>query len=114
MFFNQSEPVFEKVCLLSELTDGRGRKFVIHDIDIAVFNIQGNVYAINNVCTHLHKSILCDGFVEDGFIACPAHGWQYNVADGKRPGGGRGVESYPVEIRGEDVYVKVSQKKFKF
>jgi nitrite reductase/ring-hydroxylating ferredoxin subunit len=114
MFFNQSEPVFERVCSLCELSEGRGIKFVIRDIDIAVFIVQDKVYAINNVCTHLHKSILCDGFVEDVCITCPAHGWQYNLEDGKRPGGGRGVESYPVEIRGEDVFIKVSQKKFKF
>ncbi len=114
MFFNESEPDFEKICTLNELSDSRGKKFVMHDIDIAVFRVDDKVYAINNVCTHLHKSILCDGFIEDGFVACPAHGWQYNLDDGKRPGGGRGIESYPVEIRGDDVFVKVSQKKFKF
>lgn len=114
MFFNNSKPEFEMVCSLAELTEGRGMKFVVNDIDIAVFKVQDKVYAINNVCTHLHKSILCDGFLEDGFVACPAHGWQYNLADGKRPDGGRGIESYPVEVRGNDVFVKVSQKKFKF
>ncbi len=114
MFFNEPEPDFEKVCTLEELQESRGLKFTIRDIDIAVFRIEDKVYAINNVCTHLHKSILCDGFIEDGYVACPAHGWQYNLADGKRPGGGRGIESYPVEIRGTDVFIKVSSKKFKF
>ena len=114
MLFNESEPNFVKVCLLSELIENRGQKFTVNDIDVAVFKVQDHVFAIQNVCTHLHKSILCDGFIEDGFVACPAHGWEYSLSDGKRPGGGRGIQSFPVEIRGGEVFGKVSQRKFKY
>jgi len=114
MLFKDSEPSFEKVCQLTDLMENKGQKFTVGDIDIAVFKVHEQVFAVQNVCTHLHKSVLCDGFVENGFVACPAHGWEFNLSDGKRPGGGRGIESYPVEIRDGEVFVKVSQKKFRY
>jgi nitrite reductase (NADH) small subunit len=41
-------------------------------------------------------------------VTCPWHGWQYDVTSGKLvTNPAVGVETYPVELRGDDVYVDV-------
>jgi len=114
MLFEEVIPDFTKICSLTELKEGIGKRFEVNGIDIAVFRVEQEVFAINNVCTHLHKSILCDGFLEDGFVICPAHGWEFNLKDGKRPKNRRGVDSYLTEIRNGDVFVKVFEKRVNY
>lgn len=48
-----------------------------------------------------------DGFIEDGCVVCPSHGWEFNLETGIIPGGLRGINSYEVKIEDDDVYVKV-------
>jgi len=109
---NEELKDFFKVCRLDELSEKRGKKFLVNDVEIALFKIDENVYALNNICTHLHASIIFDGFIEDDCVVCPAHGWEYRLKDGKRADGRKGLDSYQVKIVESDVYVKVFKKIF--
>jgi naphthalene 1,2-dioxygenase system ferredoxin subunit len=40
--------------------------------DIALYSVEGQVYATDNICTHGHAR-LCDGFLEGYEIECPLH-----------------------------------------
>ncbi len=88
---------FVRVCRTIEVS-GRTPKRIDYDLehDLALFRIDGTVYAISNVCPHKRESVLYVGFVEGDTVTCPLHGRQYNVKSGQNVGQGRGINTYPV------------------
>ena len=76
---------------------GQNRVFEVGFREIAVFNIEGEFHAISNICPHVGVG-LNDGQLKDTIIACPAHGWQFDVTTGHRIAGDKKVESYPTSI----------------
>lgn len=101
---------YSKICLLSDLKEKIGRRFFVDDVDIAVFKIGGEVFAVSNICPHQKTQSIYDGYVEDGIITCPAHGWQFDLATGKTPGSTSGLNSYVVKVKNDDVFIKVTKK----
>jgi len=98
------------ICLISELEENVGRKFIVCDIEIALFKIGNEVFALSNICPHQQTHLIYDGFIEDEFVVCPAHGWKFNLQTGKKDSGSNGLQIFPVEIIDEKVFVKVSPK----
>ena len=39
---------------------------------------------MSNICPHQQTRLIYDGFVEDEFVVCPAHGWKFNLGTGKK------------------------------
>jgi nitrite reductase (NADH) small subunit/3-phenylpropionate/trans-cinnamate dioxygenase ferredoxin subunit len=75
--------------------------------DIAVFNVDGNFYAIDDACPHMGAS-LSGGAVEDGCVTCPWHAWRFRLSDGTWADSPRvKTGSYPVHIVGEEVQIEV-------
>ena len=105
---------YKKLCKLSALRENQGKRFIVENVEIAVFKINEEVFAIGNVCPHQHTALLYDGFVENGCVVCPAHGWMFDIRTGKQPSGSRGVDSYPVIIEDEEVYILVKAKELKW
>lgn len=103
---------FERVCKISSLNENEGQHFKVKDIDIALFKVNGEIFALNNICPHQHANIMHDGFIEEGCVICPAHGWEFNLKDGKMKEAGAKLDSYEVRIVGEYIFVKVFGKKF--
>ncbi len=102
---------FVFICLMNELNENVGRKFIVNDVEIAVFKINGEVFALSNICPHQQTHLIYDGFIEDEFVVCPAHGWKFNLKTGKKDSGSNGLDSFPVTIIEDQVYVKVHPKK---
>lgn len=102
---------FNLVCKISELKDSIGQRFLVNDIDVAIFKVDGEVYALNNFCPHKLMPKIYEGNVENGCVICPLHGWQFNLKTGKLHNGVTGLDSYEVKIDNDDVYVKVYEKK---
>jgi nitrite reductase (NADH) small subunit len=74
---------------------------------IAIFRVGRDLVALANQCLHL-ASPIDDGFVEDGLLTCPWHGWRYDVRTGEHLtllGRRRGLATYPVRVRGEMIEV---------
>ncbi len=105
---------FTKICYIDELKENTGTQFFIDDVEIAVFKVNGEIYALNNVCPHQHSSIIYDGFIEDGFVICPGHGWEFELNSGKRKCGSRGLDSYPVKVVNNEVFIKVIKKELRW
>ncbi len=103
---------FSALCSVDDLEEGKGVRLIINDEEIAVFKVKDKIYVVSNVCPHQHTTIMDKGFVEDGFLACPAHSWKFNLETGKKPDGTRGLTTYPVKIIGNKVYSKVIPKTF--
>jgi naphthalene 1,2-dioxygenase system ferredoxin subunit len=74
--------------------------------DLALYNVEGQVYATGNICTHGHAR-LCDGFLEGFEIECPLHQGRFDIRDGRplcepvnEP-----VRVYPVKIEHGRVFI---------
>jgi nitrite reductase (NADH) small subunit/3-phenylpropionate/trans-cinnamate dioxygenase ferredoxin subunit len=71
------------VASVSEISPGTGRTVEVEGVWIAVFNLDGTFYAIDNACPHaggpLGEGTLCGSEVE-----CPWHGWQCRVRRTRR------------------------------
>ena len=75
---------------------------------IALFNIGGTYYAIDDTCTH-RGGPLSEGEVEGTTVTCPWHGASYDVTTGKvlGPPAPAGVARYNVQVDGSDIKVEV-------
>ena len=82
-------------------------KLVEHgDLRIAVCNVDGQSYAIEDVCTHDGGS-LDQGELEGDEIECPRHGARFNVRTGEATlmPAVMPVQTFPVKIEGNQVFV---------
>jgi NAD(P)H-dependent nitrite reductase small subunit len=102
---------FTKVCTAEILKEREGKKFLVNDTEIAVFKVNGNIYALSNICPHQHTALIYDGFIDNGYVVCPAHGWMFDLQTGRMPTTARGLDSYPVKVIDNNVYIKVTKKK---
>ena len=101
---------FTKVCCIENLKEYKGKRFFIDDVEVAVFILDGEVFALNNICPHQHTSLIYDGFIQDWYVICPAHGWMFNLETGRMPTGSKGLDSYPVKVVDGNVFIKVTGK----
>jgi NAD(P)H-dependent nitrite reductase small subunit len=98
---------FVKVASLAELPPGSGRPVEVNGKTIAVFNVNGQVYAIDNACLH-HGGPLGEGILEGDVVTCPWHMWEYNVRSGEFVANPSiKVSTYPVQVEGNDIKVAV-------
>jgi 3-phenylpropionate/trans-cinnamate dioxygenase ferredoxin component len=99
-------PSFVKVVSAGEMPPGSKKLAEVDGRPIAVFNVDGSFYAIDDVCTH-DGGPLAEGELSGCEIMCPRHGARFDVRTGRAlcmPA----VESVAVhstELRGDDVYV---------
>lgn len=96
-----------RVCTQSELLPGEYRSVWDGDVQIAVFNLDGELYAIEDVCTH-DGGELTGGVVEGHEIECPRHGARFDLRTGAVlcPPAYEPVAKFPVKIEGDAVYTR--------
>ena len=71
---------------------------------------EGKYYALDNHCPH-QGGPLGEGLIENGYVRCPWHGYEYAPQDGSPPGGyDDRVETYPLEAREDGIYVAVESE----
>jgi len=101
-------PKTVKIAQTSELSHGTGKVVQAEGRSIAVFNVEGTFYAIDNTCTH-RGGPLGEGEIKGDTVACPWHGAHFNVKTGAVtvPPASSGVRSFPVKVEGSDVLVEV-------
>jgi NAD(P)H-dependent nitrite reductase small subunit len=108
------EKGYKLICSVNELKEGIGKRFLVNDIEIAVFKVRDEIFALNNICPHQQSHLIYDGFIEEEFVVCPAHGWKFNLKTGKKDSGSNGLQVFPVKVVDGKVYVKVSPKELKW
>ena len=99
---------FIKVASTADLAPGEATCVEVAGKKIALFNLEGRFYAIDDTCTH-RGGPLSEGEVSGEEVTCPWHGAVYNIKTGAVLGAPapRGVASYPVRVQGADVEVEV-------
>ncbi len=107
------------VGLLDELPPGQAQVVAAGDTNIAVINVDGNIYAVDNTCSHERFEMLgCglqnDQLIENDQIICPRHGARFDVKTGAAltPPAYEPLNCYPVKVEHGLIMVcseKVSQ-----
>ena len=102
-------PEFVTVAMAEEILPGTGRTVEVQGVWIALFNVDGSFYAIDNTCPHAGGP-LGEGHLDDHVVECPWHGWRINVQTGKRPENPNiTVACFPVRIEGNQVQVALPE-----
>ena len=98
---------FVKVATLSELGAGSCKVVEGGGKTIALFNVDGQIYALDNTCLH-RGGPLGEGTLNGEVVTCPWHLWEYNVRTGEKLGNPAvRVEAYPVQVEGSEIKVAV-------
>jgi naphthalene 1,2-dioxygenase system ferredoxin subunit len=73
---------------------------------LALYKVEGAVFATDNICTHGHAR-LCDGFLEGHEIECPLHQGKFDIRDGRALCAplSEDIKIYPVKIEGNRIFV---------
>ncbi|HEY9776939.1 MAG TPA: non-heme iron oxygenase ferredoxin subunit [Planktothrix sp.] len=97
-----------KIAKKKDIPPGKGRAFDVANLCIAVFNVGGKFYALDDTCPHKGAS-LSHGFLGDNDIACPLHNATFALDTGKGLSGpcGEGVSAYPVTLDGDDIEIEI-------
>ena len=95
---------FVKVANVNDVKHGHGKTIAVNGAEIALFNVDGNFYAIDNTCPH-RGGPLGEGMLDDGIVTCPWHGWKFNVATGKNVSMPVDVKRFEVKVEGEDIFI---------
>lgn len=87
------------VAQASEIEPGGYRVVDVDDVDVVVFNLDGEFYALEDVCTH-DGAELSGGSVEDDCIVCPRHGARFCIKTGEAltPPAYEPTEVFPVRV----------------
>ena len=74
----------ESVCVarVSEIPPGTGKEVVVGDRLLAVYQVDGEFYAIDGICPHAGGP-LGKGELQGCIVTCPWHGWQFDVTTGR-------------------------------
>ena len=83
------------------LPPGQGRTVNVRGREFALYNHDGQFYALDDLCPH-RGGPLGAGALQDGCVFCPLHGWGFDLKTGAcTTGGERGVRVYPTrEVEG--------------
>ena len=95
-----------EAALLSSIPQDDVIAVAVEGKEIALYGVDGDVYATDNLCTHGHAR-LCDGFLEGHEIECPLHQGRFDIRNGAAMCAPltEGIRTYPVRIEGDKVYL---------
>lgn len=97
--------VWLKTLASDELAEGRVKSVTCQHRTVCMTHFEGTYAALDNKCPH-QGGPLGEGSIENGWLRCPWHGWDFHPTRGNSPEGlDDGVETFPVEVRDDGVYV---------
>ena len=99
---------FIKITEANQVADGVVKKFIVKDKIIAVANVGGEFFVIDDTCSHA-KCSLSRGRLSGKELACPCHGAKFDVKTGKAltlPAT-IALQAYEVKVIDGDIMVSV-------
>jgi len=71
-----------ELCSIDEVAPGTAIKVETEGLTLAVFNVDGEFYVTDDLCTHGPGS-LSEGYIEDDIVECNFHNGQFNIRTGE-------------------------------
>ena len=102
---------FVPVAEVEEMMDGRGLRVRIGDLDVGLYRVDGEIYAMEDNCPHAGFP-LSKGQMEGCVVICEAHGWPFDVRSGFDPENADGfpIPCFAVSIRGTTIHVDIDDR----
>ena len=102
-------PNFVEVAHLEQVPPGEGTTRTVQGKDLALFNVDGTIYAMDDSCLHQGLS-LGTSRLDGKIVTCRGHGWKYNVTTGSTLSSpGYGVATYPVRVVDGKILVAIDE-----
>lgn len=101
---------FTRVMEASDVQEGHPALIVLGDTEVAVFRVDDEFFAIDDLCSHAEAS-LAEGDQYGYIIECPRHGGRFDVRTGKAmhfPAFSP-VRTFPVKVEDGAVYIDVEE-----
>ena len=100
-------PDFFPVADVASLPPGRCRTVHVQGREFALFNLDGQFFAIDDQCPH-RGGPLGAGCFENGHVFCPLHGWEFDVQTGTcLTRADKPVRSYPTRVVEGQVEIEI-------
>ena len=101
---------YQTVAKVSDIQPGELMYVEVGEAFICLINMDGEIHAINDECTHEEAS-MSDGTIIDGEIECPLHGGAYDIRTGEPTNFPVvvAIEKYGVRIEGDEIQVEVPE-----
>ena len=96
------------LCSIAEVAPGNALKVESGELTLAVFNVDGEYYVTDDLCTHGPGS-LSEGYIEDDVVECNFHNGQFNIKTGEvvAPPCMIPIKTYPAKVEGGTVVIEV-------
>lgn len=97
---------WKNVCEVSQVAEDFPFSAKVEGKEIGVYLIDGNYYALEDVCPHAH-ALLSQGIVDDGKVECPLHEALFDVRTGRclREPGSRDLQTYLTRVVGNQIQI---------
>lgn len=100
------------VCALDQLGPGQVVAGEADGATYALYNVDGQLYATDGICTHSRVARLADGVIVGGQIECPKHNGRFDIATGAptRNPVTEGLNTYAVRVEGTQVHLQTKSR----
>ena len=97
-----------KVATRSDIPAGSMKTMSVNGKPLALANVDGEFFAVSDICSHAQCSLGSNGFLDGNVITCGCHGAQFDATNGKvlslpAP---TDIASFEVKIDGEDILIR--------
>lgn len=101
---------FVTAAQVADVAPGTGKAVIVGEREIALFNVEGRFYALDNTCPH-QGGPLAEGWLDGAVVTCPWHAWTFKLSDGKMTlGEFASVDTFEVRVEGDDVRISRTPK----
>lgn len=97
-----------KVASVNEVPEGELKKVMVGGDPVALFKIDGKIYATTNICTHEQCELDENHLMHDDVVECTCHGSQFNVKTGAvvLPPAAEPLKTYKVTLENDEVFIE--------
>ena len=105
---------FHKIAATDEVMPGEIKQYVVEDRPVALCNVDGELYAFEDICTHQYTH-LSEGELVGSEVKCPLHGARFDVKSGaaRTLPAVKPVPTHEVKVEDGSVYVALNPKRVK-
>ncbi len=107
-------PEFHKMADAGEVSPGEVKQYQVEGRPVALCNVDGEFYALEDICTHAFAH-LSEGGLEGEQIKCPLHGAKFDVKTGEARSlpAIKAVPTHELKVEDGNVYVALNPKQVK-
>lgn len=102
-----AEQVWVEACRVEDIPQDEGRLVRVNGVALALFSIDGEIFALDDACPHSKTASLSQGYVENGVVECPLHQACFEIRTGKvtAPPAETDVQTYPARVEAGVVFI---------